>query len=404
MSRSRVLLVGAGKMGAGFLDAATRRGVELRVAEFPFFADRTRAVAERVSVPGAMLEESWYAAALEALDGDAPDAVLAFSEPHVLAAALCQDTAGVPGPGMHAATIARNKALQRAVFAAAGIAQPEHTLVPDVSSGADWAEGRFPVVLKSVGDFGSIGVELVADEEQLEEAAARRSDHGRVLVEEAVEGSEFSAECLVRDGRVLFTNVTAKETTGPPFFVEVCHRPGHRFALPEEQESVGAFVLDVVRALRMRTGIVHLEFRMVSGRGPVLIEVAVRTPGDFIMDVVSATWGFDMFDAVLGLALGEEIDLPGPADEPVAYAASRFLLADPGMLESIDGLDEIRSHPAVVRCVLNLAVGDRVPAGRSSMDRAGHVLVVGADRSARDLALGAVTRTVSLVTRQGAGA
>jgi cysteine synthase A len=247
-------------------------------------------------------------------------------------------------------------------------------------------------------------VELVADEEQLEEAAARRSDHGRVLVEEAVEGPEFSAECLVRDGRVLFTNVTAKETTGPPFFVEVCHRPGHRFALPEEQESVGAFVLDVVRALRMRTGIVHLEFRMVSGRGPVLIEVAVRTPGDFIMDVVSATWGFDMFDAVLGLALGEVIDLPGPADEPVAYAASRFLLADPGMLESIDGLDEIRSHPAVVRCVLNLAVGDRVPAGRSSMDRAGHVLVVGADRSARDLALGAVTRTVSLVTRQGAGA
>ncbi|MGL4175500.1 MAG: ATP-grasp domain-containing protein [Dermatophilaceae bacterium] len=301
---------------------------------------------------------------------------------------------------MHAATVSRNKALQRAVFAATGVAQPEHTLVPDVGSGADWAEGRFPVVLKPVGEFGSIGVELVADQGQLQQAAARRSDHGRVLVEEVVDGPEFSAECLVRDGHVLFTNITAKETTGPPFFVEVCHRPGHRFAFPEEQESVGAFVVDVVRELRMRTGIVHLEFRVVSGRGPVLIEVAVRTPGDFIMDVVSATWGFDMFDAVLGLSLGEEVDLPGPADEPVQYAASRFLLADPGMLESIDGLDEIRSHPEVVRCVLNLAVGDHVPAGRSSMDRAGHALVVGADRSARDLALEAVPRTVSLVTRQ----
>ena len=38
--------------------------------------------------------------------------VLAFSEPHVLGAALVQDEYGLPGPSLRAAVTSRNKALQ----------------------------------------------------------------------------------------------------------------------------------------------------------------------------------------------------------------------------------------------------------------------------------------------------
>jgi biotin carboxylase len=394
MTGELLLLVGAGKMGADYLRAGRERGARLRVAEFPAFVERTSQVAERVEVPATMLEESWYAAALRALDGERPGAVVAFSEPHVLGAALLQEMFGVPGPGLHAAVVSRDKALQRAVFDDAGVPQPEWTLVSDVRDATGWAADRFPVVVKPVGESGSIGVALVADAAGWDATVTDRTGRGRVLVEEAVDGPEFSVECLVRDGMVLFSNVTAKETTGPPHFVEACHRPGRQFD-PDDRETVDGFVRTVLSALRMRTGIAHLEFRAVarpSPRGrpwvPVLMEVAVRTPGDYIMEAVSMTWGTDLFGGVVDLALGRDPLVPPPGSVPGAAAASAFLFLDrAGVVRAVEGVDLVRAHPHVVRCTVNYAPGDRVDRATSSMNRAGHVLVAAPDARARDDAL-----------------
>ncbi|WP_136520698.1 ATP-grasp domain-containing protein [Cellulomonas telluris] len=403
-----LLLVGAGKMGARYLDAGRALGARVRVVDFPTFVERSRAVADVVTAPATLLDESWYAAALELVGDEPPAGVVGFSEPQVLAAALLQDAFGLPGPGLHAAVVSRNKALQRAVFGAAGVAQPEHVLVPEAGEAAAWAADRFPVVLKPVGEYGSVGVELVRDAAGLRGAAARRRDAGRVLVERAVTGPEFSVEVLVRDGTVLFTNVTAKDTTGPPTFVEVCHRPGHRFPAPE-RHAVDDFVATVLRALRMRTGIAHVELRMTSVEGtdvrrPVLMEVAVRTPGDFIMDAVGATWGFDPFEAVAALALGLEPRVPLPGTAPVAAAASRFLLTPAGVLRRVEGLEAVRADPYVRRVVVTRAPGDRVTASRSSLDRAGHVLVVAPDADMREASLARVDEVRLVVEASTAGA
>ena len=57
----------------------------------------------------------------------------------ILAAALVADRLGLPGPGLAAAVVSRNKALQRGVFAAAGVAQPEYVVTDDLTTVADWA-------------------------------------------------------------------------------------------------------------------------------------------------------------------------------------------------------------------------------------------------------------------------
>lgn len=397
MDEWSLLLVGAGKQGLGYLTAASRMRVPVRLIEFPAYVSRSRPLVERVAGVETMLDESWYAGALNVIGEARPAGVVAFSEPHVLPAALLQDNFAVPGPGLHAAVISRDKALQRALFATGGVAQPAHQLRPTLKELTSWAEGRFPVVVKPLAGAGSSGVELVSDATAWAAVVERRGAEGPLLAEEAIDGPEFSAECLVRDGEVLFTNITEKETTGPPYFIEVCHRPGYQFPSASKQEEVKYFIAEVLRMLLMRTGIAHMEFRY-GPHGPVLMEVAVRTPGDFLMEIISLTWGFDMFEATIALALGLPVDLPQPGASPLRATASRFLFAPPGRMTAVTGQPEIEAHPAVARCVLNYQPGDELPPVRSSPDRAGHVLIAGTDPREREAALQLVETTLLIHT------
>jgi biotin carboxylase len=199
-----------------------------------------------------------------------------------------------------------------------------------------------------------------------------------MLVERLVEGPEYSWEALVQDGKVWLANVTVKQTNGPPHFVEV----GHRLGLPLDaalERGAHALGADVVAALGMSSGIAHLEFRWTEA-GPVVMEVAVRTPGDFLMDLLGVVHGVDWFELVVRLALG--LPLPAPPAGPVACAAAHIPLSDPGVVTSIEGLEAVRAHPAVLRADVWAQVGDVIPPVRWSADRRIVVLASGPDPAA----------------------
>ncbi|WP_234434068.1 hypothetical protein [Streptomyces sp. NRRL F-5126] len=205
-------------------------------------------------------------------------------------------------------------------------------------------------------------------------------------------GPEFSWEALVRDGEVLFANTTAKETTPPPYFVELSHRCGHRFDDPATAAAVERLTRGVLGAIGMRTGLVHLEFK-VGPRGPVLMETAVRTPGDYLPDAIGLTFGFDLYEAVVKLSLGLPVgDLP--SGDPTAWAATYFPTSAPGTITRITGVEESEDHPAVVRVRLRKGPGDVVRPLTSSSQRMGHVLVCAHSPSEREDALKFVRETL----------
>jgi biotin carboxylase len=393
-----LLLVGAGYQGTPYIAAARRLGVRVRLVESESQADRLRDSVDEVYVVTGTAEEAWTRAAYPAVTDHAPDGILAFNEPQVIAAALLQDRLGLPGPSLHAAVISRNKALQRACFDAYGIPQPEYLLTDDLVAATDWAAARFPVVVKALTGAGSLGVELVRDAAAYATVAARRSGEGRLLVETAVSGPEFSWEALLHQGEIVFANLTRKETTGPPNFVETGHRGGHVFVDVRLAARVDRFVRDVVGALGVVTGIVHLEFR--SGpTGPVLIEIAVRTPGDYLMDVLSLTYDVDLYEAVVRLSLGLPTGLPSPCP-PAAFAAVHMVTGRPGRLAAIEGLDAVRTHPMVVRAQMRREPGDALPPLRSSDDRVGYVLMRAPSAAELDAAVAFVRDQLRVVTEE----
>ncbi|MFD3515437.1 ATP-grasp domain-containing protein [Streptomyces sp. NPDC058657] len=369
-----VVLIGAGVMAEGYLHAAQALGLRVGVVETPArhaaLTARFPCVVdfEPVDETAAVRDESWLAPAMELAGRLSPDAVWGFAEVHVMATALVQHRFGLPGPGLDAATVSRNKAFQRTEFRRAGLPQPGHRHTTRLSAERDWALDRLPVVVKPVSMQGSQGVERIATPQEWDDVVARRDGEGALLVEEYVEGQEYSVEALVHRGRVLFTNLTRKETTGPPHFVELHHEAGHGTGHPLLRKAADELCEGVVAALHFATGIVHLEFRARADDDPVIMEVAVRTPGDHILELVARAHGFDVFEACLRLALGE---LPAVPDgrSPARAAGSLFLSAErAGTLVSL-GLDDWASSPGVARYDTRLDAGTRVRPAQNSGDR-----------------------------------
>ncbi|MCZ2526887.1 ATP-grasp domain-containing protein [Streptomyces sp. NPDC059506] len=395
-----VLLVGAGVMAEGYLHAARAMGLRVGVVETPArhaaLADRFPCIVdfEPVDEAAAGRDESWTAPAATLAARLRPDAVWAFAEPHVLAAAMVQHRLGLPGPGLDAAVVSRNKALQRAEFGRTGLPQPAHRHTRRLSESTGWALERLPVVVKPVSSQGSQGVERIGTPDDWADAVARRDAEGPLLVEQYVEGREYSVEALVHRGRVLFTNLTRKETTGPPHFVELLHEAGHGADRPVLRKAADELCRGVVAALGMVTGVAHLEFRAVADDEPVIMEVAVRTPGDHIMELVARAHGFDVFGACLRLALGEEPSVPD-GHGPVRSAGSLFLSSPgTGTLAALD-LSAWAGRPEVARYDARLAPGARVRPAEDSGDRLAWAVLdcdsPGRMRElARELAAGAV--------------
>lgn len=373
-----LLLVGTGNMGRGYLAAARRRGLTAALVETPDRIDAVRGefgnvvvAAEPLDPAVAEHDEAWAEPAVRLARRTRPRGALAFSETHVQAAALVAESHGLPGPGLYAAQVSRNKALQRQLYGAAGIPQPHSRIVARLDKAAP---SDFPLVVKPLSGSGSSGVEQVADPSAWEDAVARRAGGGPYLVEEYATGTEYSWEGLVREGRVLFGNLTVKTTTGPPAFVELLHVPSTGAADRELRERADRLGAEVVDALRMRDGLVHLEFRITPDGRTAVMEAAVRTPGDFLMDVVSRAHGIDLYESCIRLALGEEPALPVPGRAP-RHTASLFLVAERAgeiVPESTGPLDAV---PGVFRSGLRQEPGTVMGPPESSADRMAFALL-----------------------------
>jgi len=377
--RRRLLLVGMGRVGRPYATAARRLGLDLAVLDAPtslaYAKARKFLTEDQTGYPVAgTATAAWFAGASEALEDGPVDGVVAFGEPHVMAAALICDELALPGPGLRAAAVSRDKALQRRLFARHGIAQPASYLPEDVEAAADWAEGRYPVIAKPADGTGSRAVRLIAGEAGLRAWHAEHAGDGAVLIEQCLTGPEYSVECVVHRGELVFTEPTLKHTTAPPYFVELGHTVPAGLS-GAERSGVDRLADQVARAMGMRDGVMHLEFRM-EDTGPHLMEVAVRTPGDHIFEVHELAHGVSLFEAAISVALGDRPDLPA---RRAGAAAVRFPTVAPGRVEGLAGVAATRRLPTVADLQIDVAVGDAVGPVRSSRDRVATVLLRAGD-------------------------
>ena len=261
---------------------------------------------------------------------------------------------GLPGNTIAATEKSTNKHLMRLAFEANGDPSPRSVEMDD---GTDLSakELQFPLVVKPTDRSGSRGIFLVRNEAELEYAlqkAKEQSFEKKALVEEYVEGKEYSVEYISFQGKHCFLALTEKFTSGAPHYIETAHlEPA---AVQEETLSaIKRIVEHALDTLELRNGASHSEV-MVHGDSIRIIEIGGRMGGDYIGSfLVPQTTGYDYVRAVIDTAVGLEPEHPKTATREAAEteqkqrparkaAAVRFIFSE----DDVRVLERLREeHP-----------------------------------------------------------
>jgi biotin carboxylase len=318
----------------------------------------------------------------------APEVVAPLVEYATPFAARLAERYGLPGAGAGAAGIMRDKSLLRRVTRAAGVPNPASREVTSPDEVREFAAAHpGSLVLKPANRQASVGTKVLHSLDDLDSTwiECTSQDEGdrvpdrerelRMIIEQYVHGTEYSVELLVREGEVLFSNVTGKLLYPGPRPVELGHTVPAADLPDELNDLLVSQTEAVLRAVGFGSGMVHCEWIVSDGR-PYLVECAGRFPGDGIPMLIEEAYRIDLAGAFYTVMRGLR---PEPLPRRAAGgAAVRFMEAVPGEVVAVDGAEEAGRLPDVLSLSLHLKPGDTVRELQSSWDRVGSVMTRGA--------------------------
>lgn len=289
------------------------------------------------------------------------------------------DELGLSGISREQAICATNKHLMRKAFEKGNAPSPKSILAQDGEDAWSRLQNEFDIdaILKPSRNSGSRGIAKVSRDmdkgdfiRAYDEALNESRDHS-VLIEQFIEGPEFSIEMIVWQGEIHVLTVTDKKTTGAPHFVELGHNQPSCFS-DADVETLKAAAIAGVKALGVNNCACHAEAKLMNGKA-YLMEVGARLGGDFIStELTHLSTGVDMVAAAIDVALGVEPDL-SVKEEPKGVCI-RYFCPKPGKLVRISNT-EVLNNPHVYLWEIYPKEGDVIPAVTSSLCRSGHVIV-----------------------------
>ncbi|HEY1695680.1 MAG TPA: ATP-grasp domain-containing protein [Polyangiaceae bacterium] len=283
----------------------------------------------------------------------------------------------------------QDKDAMRAAYASAHVAVPEFARCATADEALAFARQRgFPLVVKPSRGWGQRGVARVESEEELVRAFGEAYAHSasaglpRVVVESWLEGREYSVNGWIEQGRLASYCVTERLTVPgkKPLGVMIAEVYPSGLSPADEARVVdearrGAAALGHVR------GPCYSQVALGPG-GCVLFETAARLGGGFDADVTRLASGVDLYDRVLGVALGDtSLEQQGPTAERSGGAIAKFLVARPGAVRAVRGLDTARAIEGVDDAEVFVPVGGHVLPLTDSAKRAAYVLSHGGSRA-----------------------
>ncbi len=246
---------------------------------------------------------------------------------------------GLPGNSPECIRLSTNKYAMREAFTRARIATPKFYRVDRMEA---YLYGmRLPLIVKPTDRSGSRAITKVTDFENLGEAirqAVNQSFAKEAIVEEYIEGEEYSYEAISCKGKHTRLAVTKKYTTGAPHFIETGH--AEPAVLSEDMMYRVDYVMrKALDALKITDGASHGEFKITPEGKVRIIEIGSRMGGDCIgSDLVPLSTGYDFMEMVIDVACGKEPRL-APKTSP-RKAEVRFLFT----MEDVEELHALQKE------------------------------------------------------------
>ncbi len=260
------------------------------------------------------------------------------------------------------------KYAQRLAFENNGISVPKY-LKLHKGNQCDTSQMRYPIIVKPLDSGGSQGITKLDSPDALPEALEEAYNHSRTenaIVEEFIDGREFSVESISHNGKHYILQITDKVTSGAPHFIEMAH---HQPAdITEEMASKISNTVDkALTALKIENSPSHTELK-VNSRGEIyIIEIGARMGGDRITcDLVRLSTGYDMVKGVIELAVGRFTEPVLPSKHYSGVYFYSKLAPEVG-----DIIRNSNHYPEIVECGIKEGP---LPEVKSNADRGGYFI------------------------------
>jgi len=329
------------------------------------------------------------------------------------------DSLKLPAHSYQAAINASEKTIMRQRFKDAGVPSPEFCRVNknDFENTPDLLEKiltklKFPLVIKPVDNMGARGCRMVRNEIEFIPAikcALDCSRSGNAIVEEYMEGPEFSIDALVYEGTFTVTGFAVRHIKYPPYFIEVGHTMPAELDKSMHDQLISVFALGA-KALGLSCGAAKADIKFTS-RGPMIGEIAGRLSGGYM-----SGWTYpyasdlNLTKEALQIAAGREpsellnkrksvdynpSELCKDLTKPYALfeipcvrtAAERAWISIPGKIKYIENINEY-SDRAVFDVLprASAEIGAKVDFPRNNVEKCGNIIAVSHSHEAAVLA------------------
>ena len=169
----------------------------------------------------------------------------------------------------------------------------------------------FPCIVKPIDSSASRGVSIAENPDDLRNAIDYAFDFSKsetVLVEQFIEGREFSVETITQNKETTIIAITEKHLIDNGYFVENTHiEPANITA--SENELIKMEVMNAIASIGLDNAPSHTEVKLWNGK-VFIIEIACRLGGDYITsDLCPLSTGVDMLENLVRISLGEKVNV-----------------------------------------------------------------------------------------------
>ena len=386
-----LMIMGAGVYQVPLIKTAKRMGIHTIAVSipgnYPGFAYADEVLHINTVDSGAVLQ----AAKEKKIDG----ICTAGTDVAVMTIGRVNDALGLSGISYEAAKLACDKVKMKECYEQNGVRTARYRKVyfnEDVNKKI--RDLVYPLIVKIVDSSGSRGITRVDTPSELPDAIRNAQSFTRkdyYIVEEFIVGREFGAQAFMMDGKPQFIL-----PHGDYIFMGSTGVPAGHFApyeLSEEQlQDCYETAEKALRAMKLDNCACNCDFIMRDGKTYVL-EIGGRSGATCLAELVAIYYGFDYYEKIIQVALGEKPDFPTTKHVP---NASKLLMSDrDGEIIAMANRNP-KSDPNLYEVVFDYTIGDHVKKFHVGPNRIGHVVTKGNTLAEATSALDRALKNISI--------
>jgi biotin carboxylase len=316
------------------------------------------------------------------------DGAIAMCADVPLSVAIVSNDLGLPGLSLESAFWVSDKLAMKKRLQAEGVPIPRFADVSDKSVLLKQAiEIGFPLIIKPVDSRGARGVQLIEIASELDSAwelAAKESPTSRVMLEEYLEGPQFSTETLVDRGRYYTLGFADRNyewlPRTKPFIIENGGDAPTGVSANIKAEVI-ATVERAAAALGISQGVAKGDM-VYTAQGAKVIEIAGRLSGGFFSTTqIPLATGVNFIEKAIKLALGEQLSDEDVSIKQQRAVAIRYLDLPSGKVSHIKGVSEASSEPGIEMLKIFIEPGSIIYPLANHTQRTGFAIATADDKA-----------------------